>query len=195
MSDDNQNRSEANVATKVVDENGKEVALEGDHFTPYRHRPLIVSSWKLRYMVQVTTPEREIIGDIGDWLVVGPGSDVYIFNSDVFDLHYSPVTSPPEMEPVPAPTETTDSPIVQWKVALHCEIAFKPDILMPAWHSRLPHVAIDINFQTSTGDKTVFNAVVLIGASSNAGACSMARGLLKRHFDTIEILQMEADQT
>ena len=193
MTDDNQHQSETAIKTKVVDENGKDVELGGDNFTPYRSATLDVSAWKLPYMVQVTTPDAEMIGDIGDWLVVGPDSNVYICKSDVFDLHYSPVTDPPETEPGLAPAETTEAPIVQWKVELHCEIAFRPDVFMPAWKTRLPYVAISINFQDSDENKTIFGAVVLIGASSNAGAASMASGLLKRHFQTLDILDMTAE--
>lgn len=193
MPEDNQSKSEMALETKVLDENGGEVALSGDHFTPYRHKPLIVSAWKLPYMVQVMTPDAEMIGDIGDWLVIGVEGRPFICKSDVFDMHYSPVTDPPETEPGLASTEKTDAPIIHWKVELHCEIAFKPDVLMSAWRTRLPNVAIDINFQDSSENRTIFVAVVGIGASSNARAASMAGDLLKRHFQTIEIGKMTAD--
>lgn len=92
------------------------------------------------------------------------------------------------------PPETEDAPMLQWKVDVHCVIAFKPDVLLPAWKTRLPTVPISIDFVASTNDTSVFDVVAYIGASSNAGACSMASGLLKRHFQTIEILDMEAQQ-
>lgn len=193
MSEDTQKQSETAVVTKVVDENGKDVELSGDTFTRYRHKPLVVSAWKLPYMVQVTTPDGEVIGDIGDWLVIRLEGDPYICKSGVFEKLYSPVTDPPETEPGMVPTETTEAPIIQWKVDLHCEIAFRPDVLIHAWKTRLPYVAIAINFQDSDGNKTIFDAVVKIGASSNARAASMASDLLKRHFQNIEIGEMTAD--
>lgn len=103
-------------------------------------------------------------------------------------------TQPPEKPQETQPLETKLAPlVVEWEVSLHCEIAFKPVIFIQAWRIRLPSLSPVVDIQASSETKTVFDVVALIEAPNNAKAATMASNLLKRHFQTVNILTVTAE--
>lgn len=102
-------------------------------------------------------------------------------------------TTPPETKPPETESSVTTEPLIRWVVALHCKIAFKVDVFLDAWKARLPTLRPLVDYETSDEKTTIFDVEMFVQASSNAKATSMASGLLKRHFDSLVILEMLAE--
>lgn len=129
----------------------------------------------------------------------------YISVSPISDEILSPLadklseSGPPYLGPLesgPPETESTETtePVIVWHVSLHCEIAFNPDVFATAWLTRLPNLVPVVDYEDSDERTTFFNVTIGVEAPNNVKACTMASGLLRRHFQTVKILEMTAER-
>lgn len=120
------------------------------------------------------------------WANIAKHFDVEPFDEEIVFVDKHPI--PPGIK-----SAVTTEPLIRWAIELHCKVAFKVEVFLAAWQARLPTLRPVVDYEASDEKTTIFDVEMFVQASSNAKATSMASGLLKRHFDSLVILEMLAE--
>lgn len=60
----------------------------------YRKKPVVVEAVQLTERIEIPTLEGVMIGNPGDWLIVGTSGELYPCKPDVFEAVYEPADAP-----------------------------------------------------------------------------------------------------
>lgn len=68
-----------------------DVDLEGDEWGKYRKRPVVIDAKQLTQRVEIDTREGTVVGEPGDYLIVGVDGEIYPCGREIFEQTYEEV--------------------------------------------------------------------------------------------------------
>jgi hypothetical protein len=68
-----------------------DVPLEGAEWGTYRKRPVVIDTTQLSQRVETDTREGTVVGEPGDYLIVGVDSEIYPCGREIFEQTYEEV--------------------------------------------------------------------------------------------------------
>ncbi|WP_318569431.1 polysaccharide transporter [Salinigranum marinum] len=68
-----------------------DVSLEGDEWGRYRKRPVVIDAKQLTQRVEIDTREGTVVGEAGDYLIVGVEGEIYPCGREIFEKTYEEV--------------------------------------------------------------------------------------------------------
>ena len=68
-----------------------DVDLEGAEWGKYRKRPVVIDAKQLTQRVEIDTREGTVVGEPGDYLIVGVEGEIYPCGREIFEQTYEEV--------------------------------------------------------------------------------------------------------
>jgi hypothetical protein len=73
----------------ILDED--DVTVASDEWAKYRKRPVVIDARQLTQRVEINTREGTVVGEPGDYLIVGVEGEIYPCGREIFEQTYEEV--------------------------------------------------------------------------------------------------------